>query len=573
MKPLRAALVSILVAITLMPSYMVEGAGGQGVDDITPILRFKKYQHIEPWENAVNYLLSAQREDGAITSTAYEQNTAPLKGSWEAARALDLSGYTEEAEGFWEWMRDRQIGTADYPDPNGNMTGAFYGNYRWNETSGKWESDPTLGEGGAAAYIDQIGYYASGVYGHYLITKNATWLLEMWPSLLKASDYLDSLNRTEWGYTPDSTFWVGYVYNASGGNWYCYKGSFLEYDVMAHVAYRALGHAARTLFNASYAQRWFTRAEKIRALLFTRWWHQPTQRFINSISDIGVNDTSTLYFNQYVPALFVHENATTSEKAKLLSACDQYLLAYDFVNTTDWLGVSDGIALEYVNTYYSAHLAEAYIHLNESAKAERLIEWVMSRQLEDGCIPDIWYPNGTMPANSWKVVNVPSTLATYANIRWQLPIEYLIYRNVPSSGNSSYSDPGFNRTTIEGVSRFDMWIQTPKNAIVRVQRNGRNYYNWKVDTSAARLTISNFVGGDLTIRIVDPHPFIVSMYNAMIALIAAVLSVLAAFRRRLGECWIITVIFVLVIVILSIIIFAPPLARRIVQWTEGATPA
>jgi len=139
-------------------------------------------------------------------------------------------------------------------------------------------------------------------------------------------------------------------------------------------------------------------------------------------------------------------------------------------------------------------------------------------------------------------------------------------------GSSSSSDPGFNRTTVDGVSSFDMWIQTPKKAIVKVFRNGRTHFNWRVDTAAARLTITGFAS-DLTIRIIDPHPVIVSIYNLLIALIATGSSILACLRNRLGNGGLIVVGLVLTFVVVMLIIFAPMLARFIVHWTEGATPA
>jgi len=563
MRTSRLLLVFITLACVLSPTVLTHAAGGLSSEDLTPLLRFKEYTHVEKWEKALEYLLSCQHEDGAISSSIDNMDTCVVKGGWEVAQAFDVSGYTEKAEAWWEWMKRHQLGSPTFPAPIENLTGGFYGNYLWNETSGKWEHDPTLGEGGAACYTDFIGYFIDGVYGHYLVTENVTWLTGMWPSILNATIFLDKLNRTAWGYTPEDTFWTGYYWDFGPPAWKLGKGSLLEYNCYTGLAYRTAGFIADTLSYPAYSQKWLNRADKVEYQIFTRWWCGSKSKFINSISDIEVNDTATTYFNQYEPGLYFRWNLDASKRTKILAAFDAYAKAAVAWNTTDWLAFEDGIASEIVNTYYTGHFACAYILYDRASDAERMMQYLMDHQLEDGSIPDVWFKNETHPY-LWKVVNVPSILSIYANVRWQLPVEYLIYDNVPSTGNSSYSDSGFNRTTVDGVSSFDMWIQQPKKAIVRVYRNGRTHFNWRVDTAAARLTITGFAS-DLAIRIIDPHPIIVSIYSALIALIAAVLSALAGLRRRLGKSGIIMVGIVLIFAVIGLIIFAPALVRFIVH--------
>jgi len=570
MRTPKLLLAFITLACVLSPTVQPQAAGGLGSEDLTPLLRFKKYAHVGKWEKALGYLLSCQHEDGAISSSIDNMDQAVVKGGWEAAQAFDVSGYADEAEAWWEWMKLHQLGSPTFPAPVENLTGGFYGNYRWNPTSGKWEFDPTLGEGGGASYTDFVGYFVNGVYGHYSVTENATWLMGMWPSILNGTIFLDRLNRTVWGYTPEDTFWTGYYWDFETSSWKLAKGSLLEYNCYTGLAYRTAGLIAEALSFPVYAQKWLNRADKVEHQIFTRWWCGSKSKFINAIGDIGWNDTGETYFNQYEPGLYFRWNLDDSKRAKILAAFDAYAKAAVVWNTTEWLAFGD-FTQEIANTYYTGHFACAYILYDRSPDAERMMQYLMDHQLEDGSIPDVWYKNETNPY-LWKVVNVPSILSIYANIRWQLPEEYLIYDDVPSTGSSSYSDPGFNRTTVDGVSRFDLWIQQPKTAIVRVYRNGRNYFNWRVDAATARLTISGF-GSNLTIRIIDPHPFIVSIYNALIALIAAGSSILAGFRNRLGNGGLIVVGLVLIFVVVVIIIFAPDLARFIVHWTEGATPA
>ncbi len=103
----------------------------------------------------------------------------------EATMALDLGGHHARVERAFDWLVGKQR-----PD------GGWYAYYQGDEVK-----DPTHD-------TNVTGYFANGVWHHYLVTGDRTWLEVMWPVVERAIDFvLDQQHSTgeiEWNSNPSS---------------------------------------------------------------------------------------------------------------------------------------------------------------------------------------------------------------------------------------------------------------------------------------------------------------------------------------------------------------------------------
>jgi len=118
--------------------------------------------------------------------------------------ALDASGHYAEAEKYWRWMAGVQ------------------------KTDGTWATTYSMWDGSYLSFVepeyDSIGAFIDGVYRHYQLTGDTTFLNDMWPYAKKGADWIIN-NLQSNGYGPaDFSIWEepeqGLEHNSYTQAWY-----------------------------------------------------------------------------------------------------------------------------------------------------------------------------------------------------------------------------------------------------------------------------------------------------------------------------------------------------------------
>ena len=117
-------------------------------------------------------IASLQKEDGEIP-----WHLGGKTDPWdhvESAMGLSIGGYLKEAELAYEWMARKQL-----------EDGSWYSSYR----DGKVED--------FTRETNMSSYIAVGVFHHYLVTKDLTFVRDMWPTVSSGLDYAVALQADE----------------------------------------------------------------------------------------------------------------------------------------------------------------------------------------------------------------------------------------------------------------------------------------------------------------------------------------------------------------------------------------
>lgn len=122
----------------------------------------------------VDFILSCQQPDGSIPWFAGGQ-----LDPWdhvEAAMGLSIAGELAAAERAYQWLAAQQLDD-----------GSWWAGYRAN--------DPDQGDRRETNFV---AYIATGVWHHYLISRNRTFLERLWPTVERAVEFVLTL-QTEHG--------------------------------------------------------------------------------------------------------------------------------------------------------------------------------------------------------------------------------------------------------------------------------------------------------------------------------------------------------------------------------------
>jgi len=147
------------------------------------------------------------------------------------AWALDRCGYHDEAAHFYEWCRRTQM-----------HDGLWYQNH-YTDGRRHW----------SGIQVDQVGSVIWGAWQHFQLTGNRQFLVEMWPTLQRAADYVISRVHPE----------VKLVYSEQ--DLWEETGGYLTYTNAACVAgLQSAASVAREMGRETDATRWRTAAEALR---------------------------------------------------------------------------------------------------------------------------------------------------------------------------------------------------------------------------------------------------------------------------------------------------------------------
>jgi len=153
-------------------------------------------------QKQADFIISQQLPAGAIPW--YRGGITDPWDHVECAMALDVSGRSAAAEWAYKWMRDTQ-----------NPDGSWYFSYV-NDKPQNLTKDTNFST-----------YLATGMWFHYLTTRNLDFLRFMWPVVEKAINFALSLQRPGgeiyWGLSENNEVWPGAILTASSSTWLSIK--------------------------------------------------------------------------------------------------------------------------------------------------------------------------------------------------------------------------------------------------------------------------------------------------------------------------------------------------------------
>ncbi len=114
----------------------------------------------------VEFLLRAQQSDGSIPW--FDGGHTDPWDHVESAMGLSIGGEFEAAEQAYRWLKNTQLDD-----------GSWWAAYRRGEVDNSERRETNF-----------VGYVATGVWHHHLIAQNQEFLLEMWPVVSRAIDFV-----------------------------------------------------------------------------------------------------------------------------------------------------------------------------------------------------------------------------------------------------------------------------------------------------------------------------------------------------------------------------------------------
>ena len=149
-------------------------------------------------QSQADFIISQQLPSGAIPW--YRGGITDPWDHVECAMALDFSGHVREARLAYKWMRDTQ-----------NPDGSWYFSYHHDKPQDLTKD------------TNFSTYIATGMWFHYLTTKDLDFLRYMWPTVDKAINFALSLQRPGgeiyWGLSENNEVWPGAILTASSSTW------------------------------------------------------------------------------------------------------------------------------------------------------------------------------------------------------------------------------------------------------------------------------------------------------------------------------------------------------------------
>jgi len=163
----------------------------------------EKPEHIQELiHSQADFIANQQLPSGAIPW--YQDGITDPWDHVECATALDFGGRFNEATSAYMWMHDTQ-----------NPDGSWYFSYL-NGKAQELTRDTNFST-----------YIATGMWFHYLITKDLDFLHYMWPTVEKGIDFALSLQQPSgeiyWGLNENGEVWPGAILTASSSTWLSIK--------------------------------------------------------------------------------------------------------------------------------------------------------------------------------------------------------------------------------------------------------------------------------------------------------------------------------------------------------------
>jgi GH15 family glucan-1,4-alpha-glucosidase len=376
-------------------------------------------------QNPGNGLFPAATNPGSYGYKAW------VRDSSFDAMALDAAGHYAEAKQYWQWMASNQ------------------------QSGGYWHTTYDLWSGNYVSFVepeyDSVGEFLVGVYRHYQLTGDGTFLTTVWPSVQAAAGYLQTNVGTNGLGPQDSSIWEQTdQYN-----------TFTEAFYVAGL--RAAAHLALSKSNSADADSWNGAASTILSAIQRSYsWSTP-----------GQNNDTTGYFNQGV-------TSTGSPDVTIDSSTNE-LIALGDVNANSSQAASQISSVEQALTHQTWGIAryqgDQYYYTSPYSPAGN----------EAGAAEPPW-PNMTMLVALYEIYTGQSANAL-SRLQWYAGVSGVGYmppgEAVSSTGQpivSTMSEPftaaAFVETALAYTSQYDPRVY-PTNA------NASTYATINETTSAA----------------------------------------------------------------------------------------
>jgi GH15 family glucan-1,4-alpha-glucosidase len=348
------------------------------------------------------------------------------------AMALDAAGHYSEAAQYWEWMAANQ------------------------ESGGYWHTTYDLWSGNYVSFVepeyDSVGEFLVGVYRHYQLTGDNTFLAAVWPAVQAGANFLESNVGTNGLGPEDSSIWE------QTDQWNTFSEAFYV------AGLRAGAHLALTESNPSDADSWNGAASTILSAVQRSYsWSTPGE----------YNDT-TGYFNQGV-------TSTGSPDLTIDSSADE-LIALGDVSANSQQAASQISVVEQALTHdtwgIGRYAGDTYYYTSPYSPAGN----------EAGSAEPMW-PNMTMLVALYEVytgqsANALSRLQWYAGVSgagYMPPGEAVSWQTnqpIVSTMSEPFTAAAFVMTSLAYTSQYDPRVY-PTNS------NASTYDTLSETTSAA----------------------------------------------------------------------------------------
>ncbi|MCK5881782.1 MAG: terpene cyclase/mutase family protein, partial [Sinobacterium sp.] len=126
------------------------------------------------FQDTISYIKGVQLESGAIPW--FDRGHADPWDHVEAAMALSIAGEFDAAEKAYNWLRETQL-----------EDGSWWAAYRGDKIDNQERRETNF-----------VAYVATGIWHHYLISKNTHFAQKMWPCVQAAIGFVLAL-QTEHG--------------------------------------------------------------------------------------------------------------------------------------------------------------------------------------------------------------------------------------------------------------------------------------------------------------------------------------------------------------------------------------
>lgn len=253
------------------------------------------------------------------------------------AYALDQYGYHEDAEAFYQWC-----GEVQEPD------GGWIQRYHIAKTPA-----PSWGE-----QEDQCAIILWGMGQHYKLTKDESFLKDVWPTIKRGVDHLLRTRDTETGLVgPSLDLWEE-------------KRALHTYtNAAAFAALRESANIASFLGFDALAASWSAESGKVRDGILDHLWDEKNNRFLKSVKPRDADiDTAILGLSYPFSVL-------EADDPRILSTARQIESAFSF--STQGIGRYPGDVYHGGNPWFITTLWMALYHcqLGNYEKAKTLIDW------------------------------------------------------------------------------------------------------------------------------------------------------------------------------------------------------
>jgi GH15 family glucan-1,4-alpha-glucosidase len=163
---------------------------------VKPFHLFQDSELISVYKRNLVMIKNAIRPGSSTSDGAMPATTNPVNYSYKVwardsavtAMALDAAGFTEEAETYWRWLAARQ-----------SMDGTFHTCY------GLWDN---TNQNFVEPEYDSIGMFLIGVYQHYKLTGDQSFLSDLYPAVQKSANFIMNNIDQNTGFGPaDKSIW------------------------------------------------------------------------------------------------------------------------------------------------------------------------------------------------------------------------------------------------------------------------------------------------------------------------------------------------------------------------------